>query len=54
MFFEVLHLRDCHYILPTAQEDQPGVALLHISSNDINNQTKDEINTEKLTEDDER
>ena len=35
------------YILPTLHEDQPDVALLHIGSNDINNQTKDKINTEK-------
>ena len=32
-------------------EDQPDVVLLHIGSNDINNQTKDKINTEKVTED---
>ena len=31
-------------------EDQPDVVLLHIGSNDINNQTKDKINTEKLTD----
>ena len=37
-----------HFILPTLQEDQPDV-LLHIGCNDINNQTKDKINTEKLT-----
>ena len=49
MLFEVVHLRD--YILPTLQEDQPDVVLLHIGSNDINDQTKDIINTEKLTED---
>ena len=40
-----------HYILPTLHEVQPDVVLLHIGSNDINNQTKDKINTEKLTED---
>ena len=40
-----------HYILPTPQEDQPSVALLHISSNDINNQTEYEVNIEKLTKD---
>ena len=40
-----------HYILPTLHEDQPDVALLHIGSNDINNKTKDKINTEKLTGD---
>ena len=49
MLFEVVHLRD--YILPTLQEDQPDVVLLHIGSNDINDQTKYIINTEKLTED---
>ena len=38
-----------HYILPTLHEDHPDVILLHIGSNDINNQTKDRINTEKLT-----
>ena len=36
-----------HYILPTLQEDYPGVILLHIGSNDRNNQTKD---AEKLME----
>ena len=36
-----------YYILPTLQEDQPDVVFLHIGSNDINNQTKDKINTEK-------
>ena len=36
-----------HYILPTLQEDHPGVILLHIGSNDRNNQTKD---AEKLME----
>ena len=40
-----------HYILPTLHEDHPDVILLHIGSNDINNQTKDRINTEKLTGD---
>ena len=35
-----------HYILPTLHEDQP-VVLLHIDFNDVNNQTKDKINTEK-------
>ena len=38
-----------HYILPTLHEDHPDVVLLHISSNDINNQRKDRIYTEKLT-----
>ena len=38
-----------NYILSTLHEDQFGVVLLHIGSND--NQTKDKINTEKLTED---
>ena len=33
-----------HYILPTLHEDHPDVVLLH----DINNQTKDRINTKKL------
>ena len=40
-----------YYILPTLHRDQPDVALLHIGSNDINNQTKDKINTEKLAGD---
>ena len=40
-----------NYILPTLHEDQPDVVLLHIGFNDINNQTKDRINTEKLTGD---
>ena len=40
-----------NYILSTLHEDQFGVVLLHIGSNDINNQTKDKINPEKLTED---
>ena len=40
-----------HDILPTYHEDHPDVALLHIGSNDINNQMKDRINTEKLTGD---
>ena len=38
-----------HYILPTLHKDHPDVVFLHIGSNDINNQTKDRINTEKLT-----
>ena len=37
-----------HYILPTLHEDHPDVVLLRIGSNDIHNQTKDRINTEKL------
>ena len=37
-----------NYILPTLHEDHPDVNLLHIVSNDINNQRKDRINTEKL------
>ena len=40
-----------HCILPTLHEDHPDVVLLHIGSNDINNQMKDRINTEKLVED---
>ena len=40
-----------NYILPTLHEDQPDVVLLHIGFNDINNQTEDRINTEKLTGD---
>ena len=40
-----------NYILPTLQEDQPCVAVLHIGLSNINNQIKDKINTEKLTED---
>ena len=40
-----------HYILPTLREGHPDVALLHIDSNDINNQTKYRINTKKLTGD---
>ena len=40
-----------HYILPTLHKDQPDVVLLHIGSNDINNQTKDKTDTEKLTGD---
>ena len=36
-----------HYILPKLHKDHPDVVLLHISSNDISNQTKDKINTEK-------
>ena len=39
-----------HYILPTLHEDQP-VVLLYVGSKYINNQTKDRINTEKLTGD---
>ena len=37
-----------NYILPTLHEDHSDVSLLHIVSNDINNQRKDRINTEKL------
>ena len=37
-----------YHILPTLYEDHPDVSLLHIVSNDINNQRKDRINTEKL------
>ena len=33
------------------QKDQPDLVLLHLGSNDINNQIKDKINTEKVTED---
>ena len=40
-----------NYILPTLQEDKPDVVSLYIGSNDINNQTKDKINTEKLKDD---
>ena len=40
-----------HYILPTLHEDCTEVVLLHVGSNDINNQTKDRINNEKLTGD---
>ena len=40
-----------HYILLTPQQDQPGVVLLHIGSNDINNETKDPLNIKKLAED---
>ena len=40
-----------NHILPTLHEDQPDVVLLHIGSNDINNQTKDRINAKKLTGD---
>ena len=41
-----------HYFLPTLYEDHCDVALLHIGFNDINNnQTKDSINTDKVTED---
>ena len=38
-----------HYILPTLHENQPDVVLLHVVSNDMNNQTKGKINTEQLT-----
>ena len=38
-----------HYILPTLHEDDPDDVLLHIGSNDMNNQTKGRRNTEKLT-----
>ena len=38
-----------HYILPTLHEHHPDVALLHIGSNNINNQTKDKINAEEIT-----
>ena len=55
MYLEALHLRDVappnHYILPNFHEDHPDVVLIHIGSNDINNQMKDRINTEKLTGD---
>ena len=37
-----------HYILPTLHKDHPDVVFLHIGSNDINNQTKCRMNTEKL------
>ena len=40
-----------YFVLPTLHKDQPDIVLIHIGSNDINNQTKDKINTEKLTED---
>ena len=40
-----------HYILTTLHKDHPDVVFLHIGSNDINYQTNDRINTEKLTED---
>ena len=40
-----------HYILPILHEDHSDVVLLHISSNDINNQMKDRINPGKLTGD---
>ena len=40
-----------HYVLLKLHEDQPDVVLLHIGSNDLNNQIKDKTNTEKLTED---
>ena len=38
-----------HFTLPALREDQPAVVLLHVGSNDINNQTKVKINDEKLT-----
>ena len=37
-----------HYILPVLHEEHPEVVLLHIGSNDINNQTKNGINNEEL------
>ena len=40
-----------HSILPTLHQDHPDVVLLHIGSSDINNQTENRINTEKLTGD---
>ena len=40
-----------HYILATRRKDHPNVILLHIGSNDINNEKKDRINTGKLTGD---
>ena len=40
----------CHYIPSTSHEDELDVVLLHIGSNDINNQRNNKINTEKLTE----
>ena len=39
-----------HYIPSTSHEDELDVVLLHIGSNDINNQRNNKINTEKLTE----
>ena len=38
-------------ILPTLHQDHPDVVLVHIGSSDINNQTENRINTEKLTGD---
>ena len=38
-----------HYVLPTLHGDHSDVVLLHTGSNDINNQTKDRVNIEKLT-----
>ena len=38
-----------HYIPPTLHEDQPDFVLIHIGSNDINNQAEDKINTEMIT-----
>ena len=38
-----------NYIQRTLRKDQFDVVLLHIGSNDINDQTKDKRNTEKLT-----
>lgn len=40
-----------YYNVSTCHEDQPDVALLHISLNDINNQTSNKVNTEKLATD---
>ena len=40
-----------HYSIINLHEDQPDVVLLHIGSDDINNETEDKINTEKLTGD---
>ena len=40
-----------HYILATLHEYQLDAVLLHVGSKYINNQTKDKINTEKLTGD---
>ena len=40
-----------HYSIINLHEDQPDVVLLHIGSDDINNETKGKINTEKLTGD---
>ena len=46
----MLHLRD-HCILPMLHEDLRGAVLLPTRLNDINNQTQDKVNAEKLTED---